>query len=52
MSPLVAGLAPRGQLVVVGAAFDPIEVQTSDLIFGSRSIVASITGTPMPAVCW
>jgi D-arabinose 1-dehydrogenase-like Zn-dependent alcohol dehydrogenase len=25
MSPLVAGLAPRGQLVVVGAAFDAIE---------------------------
>ena len=47
MSPLVAGLAPRGQLVVVGAAFDPIEVQTSDLIFGSRSIVGSITGTPI-----
>ena len=47
MSPLIAGLAPRGQLVVVGAAFDPIEVQTSDLIFGSRSIVGSITGTPI-----
>jgi alcohol dehydrogenase, propanol-preferring len=47
MSPLVAGLAPRGQLVVVGAAVDPIEVQTSDLIFGSRSIVGSITGTPI-----
>ena len=46
-SPLVAGLAPRGQLVVVGAAFDPIEVQTSDLIFGSRSIGGSITGTPI-----
>ena len=47
MSPLIAGLAPRGRLVVVGAAFDPIEVQTSDLIFGSRSIVGSITGTPI-----
>ena len=47
MSPLIAGLAPRGQLVVVGAAFDPIEVQTTDLIFGSRSIVGSITGTPI-----
>jgi alcohol dehydrogenase, propanol-preferring len=47
MSPLVAGLAPRGQLVVVGAAFDPIEVHTTDLIFGSRSIVGSITGTPI-----
>jgi alcohol dehydrogenase, propanol-preferring len=45
MSPLVAGLAPRGQLVVVGAADDPIEVQTTDLIFGGRSIVGSLTGS-------
>jgi D-arabinose 1-dehydrogenase-like Zn-dependent alcohol dehydrogenase len=47
MSPLVSGLAPRGQLVVVGAAFDPIQVSTSDLIFGGRSIVGSLTGTPI-----
>ena len=45
MSPLVAGLAPRGQLVVVGAGPDPISVQTSDLIFGGRSIVGSLTGS-------
>ncbi|OBB13482.1 alcohol dehydrogenase [Mycolicibacterium setense] len=45
MSPLVAGLAPRGQLVVVGAAPDPIEVSTSELIFGGRSIVGSLTGS-------
>jgi alcohol dehydrogenase, propanol-preferring len=45
MSPLVAGLAPRGQLIVVGAADDPIEVQTTDLIFGGRSIVGSLTGS-------
>jgi D-arabinose 1-dehydrogenase-like Zn-dependent alcohol dehydrogenase len=47
MSPLLGGLAPRGQLVVVGAAIDPIEVLTSDLIFGSRSIIGSLTGTPI-----
>lgn len=47
MSPLLAGLAPNGQLVVVGAAFDPIEVTTSDLIFGGRSIIGSLTGTPI-----
>jgi D-arabinose 1-dehydrogenase-like Zn-dependent alcohol dehydrogenase len=47
MSPLLAGLAPRGQLVVVGAAFDPIEVLTAELIFGSRSIIGSLTGTPI-----
>ena len=46
MSPLLSGLAPRGQLVVVGAAPDPIEVMTSDLVFGSRTIVGSLTGTP------
>ncbi|MFV8246149.1 alcohol dehydrogenase catalytic domain-containing protein [Mycolicibacterium peregrinum] len=45
MSPLVAGLAHRGQLVVVGAAPDPIEVSTSELIFGGRSIVGSLTGS-------
>src|SRR5271156_3326509 len=30
MSPLLAGLAPRGQLVVVGVGDDPIEVNASD----------------------
>ncbi|MBI5341568.1 MAG: alcohol dehydrogenase catalytic domain-containing protein [Mycolicibacterium rufum] len=45
MSPLLAGLAPRGRLVVVGAAPDPMEVQTADLIFGGRSIIGSLTGS-------
>lgn len=45
MTPLVAGLAPRGQLIVVGAAPDPIEVSTAELIFGGRSIVGSLTGS-------
>ena len=45
MSPLLAGLAPRGQLVVVGVGDDPIEVNASDLVFGSRSIVGSLTGS-------
>ena len=45
MSPLLAGLAPRGKLVVVGAAPDPISVDTAELIFGGRSIVGSLTGT-------
>ncbi len=47
MSPLVAGLAPRGQLIVVGIAEDPIQASTTDLILGNRSIVGSNTGTPM-----
>jgi propanol-preferring alcohol dehydrogenase len=46
MSSLVGGLAPNGKLVVVGAAADPIQVNTTDLIFGGRSIVGSLTGTP------
>jgi propanol-preferring alcohol dehydrogenase len=45
MSALIPGLAPRGHLVVVGAAPDPITVSTPDLIFGTRTIVGSLTGT-------
>lgn len=45
MTPLLAGLRPRGRLVVVGAAPDPIEVGTADLIFGGRTVVGSLTGS-------
>ena len=45
MSPLIAGLAPRGKLMVVGAAQEPIEVSTVDIIFGTRSLVGSLTGS-------
>ena len=45
MTPLVAGLAPHGKLIVVGAAPDPITVNTADLIFGGRSIIGSLTGS-------
>jgi propanol-preferring alcohol dehydrogenase len=45
MSPLLAGLEPHGQLVVVGVGDDPIEANTTDLVFGGRSIVGSLTGT-------
>ena len=45
MSPLVAGLGIRGRLVVVGAAPDPVEVRTPDLIFGTRSVTGALTGT-------
>lgn len=45
MSPLVSGLAPRGRMVVVGAAFDPIQLQTTDLIFGTRTVSGSLTGS-------
>jgi len=45
MSPLLAGLAPRGRLIVVGIADDPTQADTVDLIVGNRSIVGSNTGT-------
>ena len=45
MSPLVAGLAPRGRMVVVGVAGDPIQLQTTDLIFGTRVVSGSLTGS-------
>ncbi|MFI9388747.1 alcohol dehydrogenase catalytic domain-containing protein [Kutzneria sp. NPDC052558] len=45
MSPLVAGLAPRGQLLVVGASPDPLSVQGLDLVFGTRTVKGSLTGT-------
>ena len=45
MNPLVRGLAPNGRLVVLGAAPDPLTVATPDLIFGTRSLVGSLTGS-------
>jgi propanol-preferring alcohol dehydrogenase len=45
MSPLVLGLAPRGQLIIVGASGEPLSVLTPNLIFGTRSILGSLTGT-------
>ncbi|MER5183844.1 hypothetical protein ABT009_36815 [Streptomyces sp. NPDC002896] len=43
MSPLVAGLAPRGKLTVLGAAPDPVQAQTGELI--TRTIQGHLTGT-------
>ena len=45
MSELVDGLGPSGKLMVIGAAFDPIEVTPIQLISGSRSIQGWSTGT-------
>lgn len=45
MAALIAGLRPRGRLVVVGASPEPLPVLTSDLIFGGRSILGSLTGS-------
>ena len=45
MSAVIDGLSPNGKLVVVGAAFDPIEVTPVQLINGSRSIQGWVSGT-------
>src|SRR5271168_1566599 len=46
MSELIDGLGPNGKLIVVGAAFDPIEVTPVQLINGSRTIQGWAAGTP------
>ena len=46
MSALFDGLGPNGELIVVGAAPDPIEVTPSQLIFGSKTIQGWAAGTP------
>ena len=45
MSPLLPGLAPNGALMVVGAGGDPIAVDTADLLFGTRRVVGTLTGS-------
>jgi D-arabinose 1-dehydrogenase-like Zn-dependent alcohol dehydrogenase len=46
MSELVDGLGPNGELMVIGAAFEPIEVTPVQLINGSRTIQGWAAGTP------
>ena len=46
MSELINGLGPNGKLIVIGAAFDPIEVTPVQLINGSRTIQGWASGTP------
>jgi propanol-preferring alcohol dehydrogenase len=45
MSPLIPGLAPNGKLMVVGAGGDPIAVHTPDLLFGTRAVIGTLTGS-------
>jgi D-arabinose 1-dehydrogenase-like Zn-dependent alcohol dehydrogenase len=47
MSELIDGLGPNGKLMVVGAAFDPIEVTPVQLISRSRTIQGWASGTPI-----
>ena len=46
MSSLVGGLGANGTFVVVGASADPIEVSTTLLILGKRTIKGWSAGTP------
>ncbi len=46
MSGLIDGLGPNGKLIVVGVAFDPIEVTPVQLISGVRTIQGWSAGTP------
>ena len=46
MSELIDGLGPNGELMVIGATFDPIEVTPLQLINGSRTIQGWAAGTP------
>jgi D-arabinose 1-dehydrogenase-like Zn-dependent alcohol dehydrogenase len=45
MSELIDGLGPNGKLMVVGAAFEPIEVTPIQLIFGTHTIQGWASGT-------
>jgi len=45
ISGLIAGLAPRGELVVVGADPEPMRIAATDLIFGGRVVRGSLTGS-------
>ena len=47
MSELIDGLGPNGKLMVIGAAFDPIEVTPIQLIGGNRTIQGWASGTPI-----
>ena len=46
MSALIDGLGPNGELMVIGASPDPIEVTPLQLINGSRTIQGWSSGTP------
>jgi D-arabinose 1-dehydrogenase-like Zn-dependent alcohol dehydrogenase len=47
MSELFDGLGPNGKLMVIGVAFDPIEVTPVQLVNGSRTIQGWASGTPV-----
>jgi propanol-preferring alcohol dehydrogenase len=40
------GLGPHGEVIVLGATADPIELSAFDLLFASRKVIGALTGTP------
>jgi D-arabinose 1-dehydrogenase-like Zn-dependent alcohol dehydrogenase len=46
MSSLIDGLGSNGKMIVLGAAFDPIEVTPMQLLSGNRALQGWVTGTP------
>lgn len=46
MSAVIDGLAANGRLMVIGVAFEPIEVTPVQLISGTRAVQGWLTGTP------
>jgi D-arabinose 1-dehydrogenase-like Zn-dependent alcohol dehydrogenase len=49
MSSLIDGLGPNGKMIVLGVAFEPIEVTPLQLVSGSRTLQGWATGTPADA---
>ncbi|CAL8480783.1 protein of unknown function (plasmid) [Caballeronia sp. S22] len=47
VSSVLAGLAPQGRLVMLGAGKDPLPVATGYFVGGERSVLGSITGSPL-----
>jgi D-arabinose 1-dehydrogenase-like Zn-dependent alcohol dehydrogenase len=45
MAAVFGGLRPRGKLLVVGAAMEPVAVPAAALIAGSKAIVGHASGT-------
>ena len=43
------GLRPRGRILALGLSAEPIELSSSDLIFGGRSVDGALTGDPATA---
>ncbi|WP_046866260.1 alcohol dehydrogenase [Microvirga massiliensis] len=46
VSALLAGLAPQGRLVLLGAGKEPLAISPGPLVVGERSMLGSITGSP------